>query len=339
MIKDLGLRFFGMLQTLLLASIVAFAVLRVLPGDPARLIVGPLAGDSALQAVRADLGLDLPLYQQYFSYLSGFVTGDWGYSYSSGATVASVLGNRLPATLELAFYAFIIALVGAIVVATLATYFKGFGGALAKAFSLIGLGMPQFWLALMLLLVFSVTLGVLPGPSGLLSSFLAAPPQITGFITVDALLTGNITAFSDAFAHLVLPAISLAVVPWAFLTRLLTANIRDSASAPYTVVVRSKGVSRWNTHTRHVLHNSILPTISSSGVILAALITGSVLVEEMFDWPGIGQVLVQGIQRQDFAIVQTFILLSAVIYVLANFVVDLVVEVADPRLRVREARN
>lgn len=339
MLKDISRRLLGMLETLVLASIVCFAVLRVLPGDPARLIVGPLAGDSALKAVREQLGIDKPIYVQYVDYVRGFVAGEWGYSYSNGATVSAVLGSRLPATIELATYAFIFALVFAIIVATLATYYKGFARAFAKGVSLVGLGTPPFWLALILLLVFSIGLGVLPGPSGRLSSFLQPPAQITGFYTVDALLTGNFVVFSDAFAHLIAPAISLAVVPWAFLTRLLTANIVDSASAPYSIVVRSKGVSSWKTHTRHVLHNSLLPTISSSGVIFATLITGSVLIEQMFDWPGIGQVLVEGIQRQDFAVVQTFILLSAVIYVVANLVVDLVAEFADPRLRLQNARN
>lgn len=339
MLKDISKRVLGMLETLILASLVCFAVLRVLPGDPARLIVGPLAGDSALKAVRDQLGLNKLIYVQYVDYVRGFVTGDWGYSYSNGATVNAVLGSRLPATIELATYAFIFVLVFAILVATLATYYKGFGRALAKGVSLVGLGTPPFWLALILLLAFSIGLGILPGPSGRLSSFLQPPPHLTGFYTVDALVTGNFVVFSDAFAHLIAPTISLAVVPWAFLTRLLTANITDSASAPYAIVVRSKGVSSWKTHTRHVLHNSLLPTISSSGVIFATLITGSVLIEQMFDWPGIGQVLVEGIQRQDFAVVQTFILLSAVIYVVANLVVDLIAELADPRLRLQNARN
>lgn len=327
----------GVLQTLLLSSIISFAVLRLLPGDPARLIVGPLAGQAALDAVREQLGLNDPVIVQYLDYVGGFLTGNWGYSYSNGADVTAVLAARLPATIELALYAFLFALVVAIVVATIASYRRGIVGALAKFFSLIGLGTPPFWLALVLLLVFSVNLKVLPGPSGRLTSFLQPPPTITGLYTVDALLTGNVVAFSDALAHLVLPAIALAVIPCAFLTRLLTANLEDAARGAFVTVVRSKGVSRWSTHTRHVLHNALLPTVSSSGVVLAALITGSVLVEEIFDWPGVGQVLVQGIQRQDFAVVQTFILLSAVIYVLVNLLVDVVVGFVDPRLRLQRA--
>lgn len=335
MTKRILLQVSGVLQTLILASLISFVILRLLPGDPAKLIAGPLASQAALDSINAQLGLDQPLVQQYFTYIADFITGNWGYSYSNGADVSAVIVSRLPATLELAILAFIFALVGSIVVATLASYRKGVFAGIAKGASLIGLGTPPFWLALILILVFSVGMKAFPGPSGRLSSFLQAPPQITGLFTVDSLLTGNFVAFSDALAHLILPAIALSILPWAFLTRLLTANQADVTTAPFVTVVRSKGVSRWTTHRRHVVHNALLPAISSSGMILATLITSSVLIEQTFDWPGIGQVLVQGIQRQDFAVVQIFILLSAFIYVGANLVADLVLEFADPRLRVR----
>lgn len=330
-LRDIG----GMLVTLILASMVSFIVLRVLPGDPARTVVGPLASEEAVKAVRAKLNLDAPVPQQYITYVVDFLTGQWGYSYSSGADVSAVLAARLPATLELALFAFIFALLGALVVATLATYFRGWFARGTKLVSLIGLGSPPFWLALLLLIVFSMQLGVLPGPSGRLSSFLSPPTHVTGMFVFDGIASGDVVVASDALAHLILPALALGLLPWAFLTRLLTSNMLDNSEALYIRMVRSKGVSRWSAHRKHTLHNSLLPTLSSSGVVLASLITGSVLVEQMFVWPGIGQVLVQGIQRQDFAVVQAFILLSAVIYVFANFVVDRLLELADPRLRVQ----
>jgi len=325
----------GVLATLLLASVVSFVVLRAVPGDPARLIVGPLATPDVLAGVRTQLGLDDPLWLQYLRYVRDFATGQWGYSYSNGADVTAVMAARLPATLELALWAFLFAVVGALVVATVASFRGGAVAAAAKVVSLIGLGTPQFWVALVLILVLgSGGLGVLPGPSGRLTSFLEPPPHVTGLYTVDGLLAGQPIVFSDALAHLALPAISLAIIPGAFLTRLLTANQLDVARAPFVTVVRSKGVSRWAAHRRHVLHNALLPSVSSAGLVLASLITGSVLVESVFNWPGIGQVLVQGIQRQDFAVVQAFVLLSAVLYVAANTVADLAVALIDPRLRV-----
>jgi peptide/nickel transport system permease protein len=327
-------RLLGVLETLVLASILSFIVLRVVPGDPARLVAGPLATKAALQGIREQMGLNQNIVVQYFNYIGGFVSGHWGFSYSAGQNVTTVLATRFPATLELALYAFVMAVVGALLFAVLASYKVTVFTGISKAISLIGLGTPPFWLALVLLLFFSSTLGVLPGPSGRLSSFLTPPTHITGLYTVDSLLTGNITDFSDALAHIILPAFTLSFLPWAFLTRLLTANLGEKTDAPFTTVVRSKGVSRWTTHRRHVLHNALLPTIGSSGLVFASLITGSVLVEQTFAWPGVGQVLVTAIQRQDFAIVQIFVLLSAVIYIVANLIVDFVSGIADPRLRV-----
>lgn len=324
----------GVLLTLILASMVSFVVLRAVPGNPARLIAGPLATEDAVAAIRRQLGLDQPLPVQYLKYVADFVTLHWGFSYSNGENVTTVMSSRLPATLELALWAFIFAVIGSLLVATLASYRGGILSGVAKIASLIGLGTPQFWVALVLILVFSSGLGILPGASGRLSSFLEAPPKVTGLYTIDALLSGQFVVFSDAMAHLLLPALSLAIIPASFLTRLITANQLDVARSPFVTVVRSKGVSRWQTHRRHVLHNALLPAISSAGMILAALITGSVLVEQVFTWPGIGQVLVQGIQRQDFAVVQAFVLLSAVLYVLTNSLADALMSLVDPRLRV-----
>ncbi|MTD14150.1 ABC transporter permease subunit [Nakamurella sp. YIM 132087] len=328
----------GVLQTLILASVVSFVVLRAVPGDPARLIAGSLATEDTLTAIRSQLGLDQPLISQYFKYVGDFVTLNWGYSYSNGAQVTEVMANRLPATMELALWAFIFAVIGALVLATLSSYRKGIFAGVSKILSLIGLGTPQFWVALVLILVFSSGLGILPGASGRLTSFLQPPPKITGLYSIDALLSGQFVVFSDAMAHLLLPALCLAIIPASFLVRLITANQNDVAKAAFVTVVRSKGVTRWQTHRRHVLHNALLPAISSAGMILATMITGSVLVEQVFNWPGIGQVLVQGIQRQDFAVVQAFVLLSAVLYVVTNSIADGVMSLVDPRLRVGGGR-
>ncbi|WP_022873773.1 ABC transporter permease [Nesterenkonia alba] len=335
MLRSMMERLGSVIITLLLASIVSFVILRAVPGDPARTVVGPLASDDAVAAVRQQLGLDDPLPVQYWNYITQFLSGDWGYSYSNGADVATVIAARMPATLELAFFAFLIAVIAALVIATVASYRRGVFGIVSKLLAIIGLGTPPFWLGLMLIIVFSLGLGLLPGPSGRLAGFLEPPPQITGFYTIDALFAGDFTAFSDALARLILPACALAVVPGAFLVRLLVANQSEVMQAPFVTVVRAKGVSRWITHLRHVVHNALLPTIGSAGVILATLITGSVMVETIYDWPGIGSTLVNGIQRQDFAVVQAFILLSAFLYVLANLAADLLLELVDPRLRVR----
>ncbi|KAB8188391.1 ABC transporter permease subunit [Nonomuraea phyllanthi] len=333
MFRDIRQRLLASAVTIVLASFVSFVVLRALPGDPARLIAGPLAGPETLAATRSSLGLDRPFFAQYGQFLWNFVRGDWGYSFSVGDEVREALTSRLTATLELALYAFVLAVVGALVCASVASFRPGFRRGLVRLFALVGLGSPPFWVGLVLIVVFSSYLGWWPGPSGRLSPQLYPPEPVTGFYTVDFALHGDLIGVSDSAAHLVLPVVSLALLPWAFLTRLLTANMADTAGQPYILVVRSKGVPAWRTHVRHVLANSLLPTVSSCGLILATLITGSVLVETVFNWPGVGAMLTEGISAQDFALVQSFILLSAILYVVGNLVGDAVNRMIDARLR------
>ena len=157
---------------------------------------------------------------------------------------------------------------------------------------------------------------------------------MTHFYTVDALLAGQWSTARDAFAHIILPAVTLALAPFSFLVRLLRANLLDISRENFLVVVRSKGLGRWPAYERHALPNAFLPTLTAGGLLLAQLLTGSVLVEKVFNWPGVGSLIVDSILRQDFAVVQTFILLCAFFYVLINTVVDILYGVVDPRVRV-----
>ena len=323
------------IATIFGASVVAFVLLRVLPGDPARLIAGSLASDEAIAGVRRQLGIDQPLHVQYIRYITDFFTGDWGFSFSAGVPVREILGNRFPATAELALYSFIFAFLSALVLALLATYRQWpFVDGLVRAVSSFGLGTPPFWFAILALIVFFEQFGLLPGPSGRLGTATTPPPQVTGFYTIDALAAGQFDIFWEAITHLILPVVSLGLVPFAFLVRLLRANLLEVSSEPFIVVVRSKGIGQWLTHVRHALPNAFLPTLTASGLILAELLTGSVLVEKIFTWPGVGALVVDSIKRQDFAVVQTFILISASLYIIVNLVVDILYGVIDPRTRI-----
>lgn len=316
------------------ASIVSFILLRVLPGNPARLIVGPLASDEAIAVQIEKMGLNDAIYTQYWRFISGFVQGDWGFSYSAGEPVIEQMRARLPASLELGMYAFLLAFVLAVVLALAATYRRRAAvDGTVRALSIFGLGMPPFWLALLLLIVFSVSLGVLPGPGGRLGVGSIPPPGVTGFFTIDALLAGQFSVFGDAVAHLILPAVALGLAPFGFLVRLLRANLLDVSREPFITVVRSKGIGAWLTYWRHALPNAFLPTLTASGLLFAQLLGGSVLVEKVFDWPGMGSLVVDAILRQDFAVVQSFIMLSALVYVLVNLLVDILYGVIDPRVR------
>lgn len=319
--------------TLVGVSILSFLLLRVMPGDPVGLILGRLAPEEAIAAQTKAMGLDQPLYIQYSRYVGDFVQGDWGFSYSSGSPVSTLIGQRLPATLELAGLAFIIATVSAVVIGLFSTLIDSrLINSVANGLSHLGLGTPPFWLALVALVVLSQRFDVLPGPEGRLSLGTGPPPDITGLYTVDALLSLNFSVAADAFMHLILPATVLAFAPFAFLLRLLRANLTETASEPFVLLARARGNSRFRTYLRHVLPNAILPTLTIAGIMLAELAAGSVLVEEVFAWPGLGKLMIDAIGAGDFTVVQTFILLSACLYVAVNATVDVLYRVIDPRI-------
>jgi len=321
------------------ASLLAFLFMRVVPGNPARLIVGPLATPQAITAQEHAMGLNKPLWVQYWRYISGIFSGNWGFAYSTGQTVKHEIVARLPASAELGFYAFVFAFLFAILFALVATYRRRrLVDAAIRGLSFIGLGTPPFWLGLLLLLLLSQIWGILPGPEGRLGPNTPPPPTVTHFYTFDALIAGQWGTFWNAIQHLVLPAITLGLAPFAYLVRLLRANLLDISRENFIVVVRSKGVGRWSAFVRHALPNAFLPTLTAAGLLLAQLLTGTVLVEEVFNWPGIGQFVVESILRQDYAVVQTFVLLSAIAYVVVNLLVDVLYGVIDPRVRLPVAR-
>jgi ABC-type dipeptide/oligopeptide/nickel transport system permease component len=180
--------------------------------------------------------------------------------------------------------------------------------------------------------------GISPGPDGRLGPNTIPPPAVTHFYTFDALIAGQWATAWDAFRHLALPAITLGLAPWAFLVRLLRANLLDISRENFLVVVRSKGLGRRSAFQKHALPNAFLPTLTAAGLLFAQLLSGSVLVERVFNWPGVGGLIVDSILRQDFAVVQTFVLLSAILYVVVNILVDILYGVVDPRVRVPVAK-
>jgi len=320
------------------ASIIAFIFLRVLPGDPARLIAGPLASEETIATTQEELGLNDPLWTQYWDYISDFLTGDWGFSFGAGQPVTEQVENRLPASIELGLYAFLLAFVCAVACALFITYRRRpVADATVRGVSFFGLGTPPFWLGLVLLIVFFESLEILPGPEGRLSPGTEPPPTVTHLYTIDALIAGDFGTFWDAAKHLILPAIALGLAPFAYLVRLLRASLLEVSREPFLVVARSKGLRRWTAFSRHALPNAFLPTMTAAGLVLAQLLAGSVLVEKVFDWPGVGALVVDSILRQDYAVVQAFILLGAFAYVLVNLVVDVLYGVIDPRVRVPSA--
>jgi len=328
-------RLLGSLGAIFGASIIAFVVMRVVPGNPARLIIGPLATPQAVSSLNHQLGLDQPIYTQYWLYISHFFQGEWGYSYAEGQSVSTLIGERLPATIELALFAFVITMVASVGLALLVTYrHRPIADRVLRGIAYVGFGTPPFFVALILLIVFFSTLGILPGPEGRLSQQAIPPPTVTHMYTLDALIAGDPGTFWDAFKHLILPGVALGIAQFAFLVRLLRANLLEISREPFITVARGKGLRRWTAFRRHALPNAFLPTLTAGGLVLGEFLAGSVLVEKVFNWPGVGTLVYEAILKQDFAVVQTFILLSAVMFVIVNLVVDLLYAVIDPRVRV-----
>ncbi|MHB8394748.1 MAG: ABC transporter permease [Candidatus Dormibacteria bacterium] len=333
-VKSLAVRLGGALLTVLLASLVAFVILRILPGDPVRLILGPLAGSRALAAERAALGLDQPIYIQYVTYVAAFVHGNWGFDYNSGQPILAEVTARLPASLELGFYALLLAFVGAVLTAVAAVYFNWKGpDYFFRAGAYFSLGSPPFWVGLMALIVFVQYLGVLPGPTGRLSTGVPAPPTLTHFYTFDAILSGQWGTFVDAASHLLLPAATLGLASYGYLYRLLRNSLLQVVDEEFMAVCRSKGLTRWQTMFRHALPNSLLPAVTGGGLLVAQLVAGSVLVETVYNWPGVGQLVVQSILVREYGVVEAFVLLSALAFVAVNLVVDALYVLIDPRVR------
>lgn len=328
-------RLIGSIGAILGATILAFIIMRALPGNPARLIVGPLATPQALASVRHEIGLDKPIFTQYWLYISHFFEGNWGYSYADGKSVSGLIGERLGATIELALFSFFITMLFAVVFALLVTYRRRpIADRILRLVAYLGFGTPPFFVALILLIVFFRSFHVLPGPEGRLGLQATPPPTVTHLYTVDALIAGQFGTFWSSLEHLILPGIALGLSSFSFIVRLLRANLLEISREPFITVARGKGLRRWTAFRRHALPNAFLPTLTAGGLVLGEFLAGSVLIERVFNWPGIGSLVFDAIVKQDYAIVQTFILLSAVMFVIVNLVVDLLYAVIDPRVRI-----
>lgn len=320
--------------TILGAGLFSFFLLRKLPGDPARLVGGEMADESTIAALRKTMGLDNSLPVQFWNYFSAFIRGDFGFSYSTGQPVSELVRTRLPATVELGLTGVLTALVLAITFGAVAVYRRRRGADIAlRAASSLAMGSPPFWLALVAILFLSVKVGIFPGPEGRLSPGALPPPEVTGLYTVDAILAGQFQTFWDAVHHLMLPALTIAVGPFAFLSRLFRSQLRNTMREPFIVVARSRGISRGAVFRRHVMPNSVLSLVAATSMLVAELMTGSVLVEKVFGWPGVGSLTVDAILQKDFSVVQGVILLSAALYVTVSFIADIVYVAVDPRIR------
>ncbi len=315
----------------LIASLV-FLLLRVAPGDPIDALLGTRAPEAARAALRAQLGLDRPLAEQYGRFLGHLLRGDLGQSLTNGEPVTRLIQDSLPASLELGVVALLLA-----AIVGLAVGFSGIArpeGRLDLAGRLYGIGtyaLPPFWAAMVVQLVFAVWLGWLPVGGRFPATLM--PPQGTGFYLLDSLRAGNWQQLGGSLRHLVLPAATLGLLLSGIFTNALRLNLRRALGSDYVEAARSRGLSERRVVLHHALPNALLPVLTITGITVASLIGGALLIEVTFSWPGIAFRLQEAIAQRDYPLVQGIVVVVAALVVLVSVLVDLVVALLDPRIR------
>jgi ABC-type dipeptide/oligopeptide/nickel transport system permease component len=311
-----------------------FFVSHVLAADPVELFLPPQADEQLRQEIRASLGLDKPLLVQYGVFLLGITRGDLGRSIATGRPVVLDLVDRLPATFELATYALLLAiLIGVPLGVVAAMGSDRVPDFLIRGVTLVGMALPAFWLGLIMIAFFFVHLAWLPGPVGRLPIGAEAPRQLTGLFTLDSLAEGNLALFWTSLRHLVLPALTLGFVTMAPITRVTRTAMVEALQSDYVRTAHAMGLSRAEVYYRYALKNALLPVVTMIGAAVGFLFSGAVLVENVFNWPGMGQYALSAIRQSDYAVLQGFVIWAAIAYVLAFLVVDLLYLVVDPRTR------
>lgn len=327
-------RLLALIPVLILVLVIVFSLVRLIPGDPAVTLLGPGATDAQIAALRAQMRLDEPVFLQFINYVLGLFQGDMGTSLKSGAPVLQEILLRLPATIELAVCATLVAVLVGIPVGVLsATRPYSLFDHFTRVFSLVGVSMPAFLLALILQLIFATYLGWLP-VSGRLSPYVVMQP-ITGFAIVDGLITGQWAVVLSALQYLVLPTAVLAAFLAATLGRFVRNTMLEVMSEDFIRTARAKGLSRSQVILEHGLRNSLLPAITITGLKFAEMLGGAILTETIFAWPGIGRFMFEAIKNRDYPVIQGTTLVFSLLFMLTSVLVDLLYGVLDPRVRKR----
>ncbi|MCQ4162372.1 ABC transporter permease [Roseomonas sp. GC11] len=314
--------------------IVTFLLTRVLPGDPAIYFAGPVASPEAIAAIRAQLGLDQPLWAQFASYIAALVKGDLGVSLTTGQPVAAEIAARLPASAELTLLGLFLAVAVAVPLGILAALRQGsWIDHACRLLTTAGVSLPVFFTGLLAVYVFYYLLGWSPAPLGRLDSFLSEPPARTGFLLVDSLLAGDMEVFHAALAQILLPAATLGLFALAPLARMTRAAMLAALSAEFIRTARASGLGARSVVLTYAFRNAMLPVLTTLGMVFSFLLGANVLVEKVFAWPGIGSYAVEALIASDFAPVQGFVLTMAILYILLNLAIDLLYGLIDPRMR------
>lgn len=331
-LKRLGM----IIPTFLGITILAFVFVHLIPGDPVLIFAGERGVSPERHAeLMAQLGLNKPLYQQYFDYLIGIFKGDLGVSFKSHVPVWDEFVPRFKATFELGMSAMLFAVVFGVPIGVLAAVKRGsIFDHTAISLSLTGYSMPIFWWGMMLIMLVSVHFNLTP-VSGRVSDmlFLDDSNPLTGFMLIDTLIWGEEGDFIDAVQHLILPSMVLGTIPLAVIVRMTRSSMLEVLSEDYIRTARAKGLSRWRIVLVHALRNAMIPVITIIGLQVGSMLAGAILTETVFSWPGIGRWLIESLQRRDYPVVQGGVLIVATLIILVNLVIDMLYGIINPRIR------
>lgn len=325
-------RILMLIPVLLGLSLITFAIVHAIPGDPAKAILGDKATPEQVALIKKDLGLDQPWYIQYFRYLNDLLHGNLGKSLITNVPISEEIGPFLAATTELTLASILIAVVVGVNLGILSAWRQNswidYG---AMVIALIGVSMPVFWLGLMEQWFFAQHLDLLPS-GGRIDPKIDFVP-ITNFYLIDSLIQGNMLAFVDALKHLILPATTLATIPMAIIARMTRSSMLEVMRSDYIRTARAKGLSEFWVIYKHTLKNASIPILTVVGLQMGLLLGGAVLTETIFSWPGVGRYLYEAISQRNYTVIQSGILVIATIFVLINLIVDLLYAWIDPRIQ------
>ena len=324
-------RLLQIIPVILGVTIIAFTLIHIAPGDPARNMLGQHASQQEIDEIRTKYGLDQPLYVQYFIWLGDVLQGNLGRSILSHEQVTIEIASRFPNTIELAIAAMLFAiLIGVIAGIISATKQYSIADYSVMGIALFGISMPVFWLGIMLMMIFGVYLGWLPigGRIDLLIPF----HRVTGFMVLDSIITANGAALISVLSHLVLPAIALGTIPMAIIARTTRSSMLEILRQDFIRTERAKGLSERIVIYKHALRNAMVPVVTVVGLNFGLLLSGAILTETVFSWPGVGRLVVNAVYARDYPLVIGCILVFALVFVIVNLITDILYTYIDPRI-------
>jgi len=317
-------------------SVLIFIIARILPGDPARLALGPFASQEMVTRLRHQMGMDQPLHLQYVAYVRGIFRGDLGLSFQTRRSVSLDIAHYLPATFELVLVAIIWVLIIGVPFGVLAGRYKdSWLDNISRVVAFVGVAVPPFVVGLIGQLIFSYGLGILP-TTGRLSLLTPMPPTRTGLLILDSLIAGNFSAFGDALIHIVLPSLAIAMTGIGQITRLTRGSVSDVLGKDYIEAARAFGIPNRYVTFKYMLKPSFIPPLTVLGLTFASELGNAFLVEQVFSWPGMARYGIQAILRKDFNAIMGVVLIIGLAFVAVNFVVDVLAGYVDPRIRIQE---